>query len=284
MRRLSATVAVAALSLAVAVPSASAATETASHGPVTATFSYSQTRDYTFRNLELKIVRNGVVALDAPIASADCQYGCVPAGTPLGRETSSVRVSDLDGDGEPEVIVDVFTGGAHCCFLAQVYSLQPGPARDLVPTYSRTERNFADPGYALDDLNGDGVPEFASADGRFAYAISSFAGSGFPLQVLRFHNGGFSDVTRDFPALIRADSRYWWRVYRKHARKSPPDNDPGLGALAAWAGDEYLLGNGRRVQREIKAALRRGWLDGLFGSGRRTVRNLNALLTQAGYR
>jgi len=38
------------------------------------------------------------------------------------------------------------------------------------------------------------------------------------------------------------------------------------------------------VQRELKRALRRGWLDGYFGSGRRGVRNLNTLLREVGYR
>lgn len=271
--------------LLVGAPAASAASETSTSGPVTATFSYKQgsADDLLYRDLKLKIVRNGVVALDAPILSGDCEYGCWPAGPALeGRP--SVHVRDLDADGEPEVIVDMFTGGAHCCLLTQVFALQKGPASDLAPSYSRVEHNFLDPGYSFDDLDGDGVPEFVSADGRFAYAISSFAGSGFPVQVWRFGRGGFSDVTREFPALIREESNRQWRVYRSYRRLKPPGNDPALGALAAWAGDEYLLGHGRRVQRELKRALRSGRLDGFFGSGKRTLRNLNRLLAQTGYR
>ena len=283
-RHLTALVAAAAL-LVTGAPAASAASETSTSGPVTATFSYKQgdEDDLLYRDLRLKIVRGGVVALDAPIVSADCQYGCWLAGPTLeGR--SSVHVRDLDADGEPEVIVDLFTGGAHCCLVAQVYALQRGPASDLAPSYSRIEHNFLDPGYSWDDLDGDGVAEFVSADGRFAYAVSSFAGSGFPVQVWRYEDGRFTDVTREFPALVREDSDRQWRVYRTYRRLEPPGNDPALGALAAWAGDEYLLGHGRRVQRELRRALRSGLLDGFFGSGKRTVRNLNRLLAQAGYR
>ena len=283
-RHLTALAAAAAL-LLVGAPAASAASETATSGPVTATFSYKQggPDDLLYRDLKLKIVRNGIVAVDGPIVSADCEYGCWPAG-PAIEGRPSVFVRDLDADGEPEVIVDMFTGGAHCCLLTQVFSLQKGAASDLAPSYSRVEHNFLDTGYSFDDLDQDGVAEFVSADGRFAYAISSFAGSGFPVQVWRFRDGAFADVTREYPALIREDSDRQWRTYRKYRRAKPPGNDPALGALAAWAGDEYLLGHGRRVQRELKRALRSGRLDGFFGSGRRTLRSLNTLLSQAGYR
>jgi hypothetical protein len=273
----------AAAALLIAVPAASAATETASDGPVSVSFSYQKKNDYIFKDLHLKIVRGGAVGLDQAVTSPDCHDQCSPAGAAFDRD-SSIQVRDLDGDGEPEVIVDLYTGGAHCCFTTQVYSLiSAGPA-GLAPTYAVKEHNFFDPGYTLDDLNGDGTPEFRSEDGRFAYAISSYAGSGMPVQVLRWQGGDLVDVTAEFPALIKADSKHWWRQYRKYAGRKPPNNDPGLGGLAAWAADEYRLGHGKRVQRELKAALRRGWLDGVFGSGKRTVRNLNSLLSDAGYR
>jgi hypothetical protein len=228
-------------------------------------------------------VRNGAVAVDQAVVSPDCSDICTPAGAAFDRD-SSLQVRDLDGDGEPEVILDLYTGGAHCCFTSQIYSLISAGPGGVAPTYAMKEHNFFDPGYTLTDLNGDGIPEFKSADGRFAYAISSYAGSGMPLQILRWQGGDLQDVTGEFPALIQRDSKHWWRAYRKYAGRKPPNNDFGLGALAAWSADEYRLGHGDRVQRELKAALRRGWLDGVFGSGRHTVRTLNALLSDAGYR
>lgn len=280
-RAVALTIAVAAL--AVWAPSAGAATETVTNGPVTASFSYTKTDDLTYENLRLKIVRNGIVGLDAPLASQACEFGCWP-GSVLFEDGKSIKVIDLDGDGEPEVVLDLYTGGAHCCVVTEVYALQGPPATTIVPSYGRVEHNFLDPGYRLTDLNGDGVPELKSADGRFNYALSSYVGSGVPVQIWRFQHGDLEDVTGEFPALIRSDSKHWWKVYRRNIRRRPPNNDPGLGALAAWAGDEYRLGHGAKVQRELKLALRRGWLDGPFGSGRRVVRNLNSLLHQTGYR
>jgi hypothetical protein len=271
--------AVAAASLC-AVPGASAATETAGAGPVTATLSYDKSDDYKYEHLHVKIARDGAVAIDEDVKSPECTNLCWPANAPAGK-SPSIEVRDLDAGGEPEVLLHLYTGGAHCCSIAQVYSLTPGgPA----PGYTKQEHNFLDPGYTVKDLNGDGTPEFSSADGRFAYAISSYAGTGMPVQILRFENGDFADVTGEFPKLIKADSKHYWKQYRRYIRKSPPGNDPGLGGLAAWAADEYRLGHGKRVERELRTALKRGWLDGPAGSGKRAVRSLHTLLDQAGYR
>jgi hypothetical protein len=102
MRRHLTVLVAAAAVLATAAPAASAATETetASSGPVTATFTYRKARDFTFSDLALKIERNGVVAVDGPIDSAVCEGFCAPGGAFFGEEPS-VKVADLDGDGEP---------------------------------------------------------------------------------------------------------------------------------------------------------------------------------------
>jgi hypothetical protein len=259
---------------------AGAATENASSGQVSATLSYSHnTRDNTYGDLKIVIQRGGAVAFDQPITSEDCAYGCTAVAALAGHGSKSVNVTDLDGDGEPEILVDLFTGGAHCCLITEIFSFDGAAA-----TYRRLEHNFADPGYTLKDLNGDGTPELRSADFRFAYSLASYAGSSLPPQIWRWRKGTLVDVTREFPDLIRAASKRHWKIYRRYIRNKDPLNDPGLGALAAWAGDEYLLGHGARVQRELRAALGRGWLNGGFTRGRGTIRALNKLLAEAGYR
>jgi hypothetical protein len=248
---------------------------------VTATFTYDKTEDADFKNLRLRIERAGVVTLDQAVESVDCVNLCWP-GSGAGAD-KSVTVVDLDADGEPEVILDLYTGGAHCCVVAQVFSFVP-PVDGAAASYGKVERNFADPSYRLKARGRDGFAEFRTVDPRFLYSLASYAGSSAPVQILRFRAGAFVDVTREYPSLIRADSKRHWRLYRKYIRRTTPENDPALGALAAWAGDEYLLGHGARVQRELRAALRRNWLDGAFTSGRATIRTLNRLLRDAGYR
>jgi hypothetical protein len=266
--------------LAVAPAQASAATETAASGPVTATFTYSQNEETTYGDLHLVIQRAGVKVLDEPVQSVYCSDFCWPG---AGNNDKAVRVADLDADGEPEVVLDLYTGGAHCCLVAQVLAYQP-PAGGAPATYAKIEQNFADPAYTLVTRGPADFAEFRSVDWRFLYSLASYAGSSAPIQVWHFAGGHFVDVTRAFPARIRADSKRHFKRWRKYAKRTSPYNDPALGALAAWAGDEYLLGNGAKVQRELRTALKRGWLNGGFTRGRGTIRALNKLLKDAGYR
>ena len=39
--------------------------------------------------------------------------------------TEFLNVMDLNGDGEPEILLDLFTGGAHCCSYSRIYQFDP---------------------------------------------------------------------------------------------------------------------------------------------------------------
>ena len=220
--------------LAVAAAPAQAVTETATSGAVTATFTYSKKaiKDAPFggryRNLRLKVARAGVLAYDRKVRVPDCaEPYCIPA----GYKESSVRATDLNGDGEPEVLLDVYTGGAHCCIWSLVLAWNGSAYR------SRTQ-DWLDVGYKLTDTDKDGKQEFVSADARFAYEFASFAGSGFPVSILNFDPAqGFVDVTGTFPDAIRHDRDQWWKSYLKQRKHGET-----LGVLAAWAADEARLG------------------------------------------
>ena len=56
-------------------------------------------------------------------------------------------------------MLDLYTGGAHCCSVEQVFTFDPGTM-----TYAETERNFGDPGTRIEDLKHDGHFEFVTAD------------------------------------------------------------------------------------------------------------------------
>jgi opacity protein-like surface antigen len=144
-------------------------TESATDGAVTARLSYvrSPTRfEDRFTKLSLTIERGGHTLFSGSLAPL------VPANA-VFRQGKSVSVQDLDGDGEPEVLVYGYTNGAHCCELAQTYRLAPGGT-----SYTETTRNFGDPGFRLSDLDHDGRPEFISGDDRFAYTFTAYAFSG----------------------------------------------------------------------------------------------------------
>jgi hypothetical protein len=228
--------------------------ETASNGDVSATFSYDQPEKYEWANMRLSIARAGQVVYDEPVVAKDCEEPyCAPGGA--GR-TRSVRVQDLDGGGSLEVVLDLFTGGAHCCHVTQVFADSGGGVR------MRAERNFGDPGYRLEDLDDDGATEFVGADFRFDYQFSAFAFSGAPIRIYAWHSGTFRHVTDDYPAQIRADAALWMRRYRKASQRDEPQ-----GVLAAWAADEYRLGRRRTALRFIRKEIRSGKLRDMPGRG-----------------
>jgi hypothetical protein len=264
--------AVAAVALA-APASAAAQTQSAQSGPVSATFTFSgKFPDY--KRLDLTIARAGVVVYDAAVTSKSCADQCSPAASE--KNDSSVHVRDLDASGEPEVLLDLYTGGAHCCWVEQIFSFEQATG-----TYLKTEHNFGNPGFTIKDLKGDGQSEFITADNAFAYAFTDYAASGMPIQILRFAAGHLVNVTRSYPRLIRADARRYLRAFKHHL-------SDGVGLIAAWAADEYMLGHGRLVRRTLATEQREGNLRSALGSsvstGRQFVRALNRFLRKHGYR
>jgi hypothetical protein len=224
---------------------AQATTVSAGRGAVTASFKYHG-RAGSFSGLRLAITRAGAVAYDKAVSSRYCDSECWPSqgsGSPL-------HVLDLNHDGTLEVVLDLYTGGAHCCTLEQVFV--PAGA-----TYRPVEHEFGAPGAVLEDLLHDGRREFVSADDAFAYAFTDYADSGLPLEILAFARGHFSDVTRHFPALISRDAARWLRRYRRNLTN-------GEGYIAAWTADEYLLGRGAAVRSKLDAERRAGHITRSF--------------------
>ncbi len=79
---------------------------------------------------------------------------------------------DINGDGNPDIIVESYTGGAHCCFVTQVYSLGEEPILILKTPESNMIGEF-------EDIDDDGIYEFITADDSFAYEYCPFVSSPF---------------------------------------------------------------------------------------------------------
>jgi hypothetical protein len=247
-------------------------TRTASSGSTVATLSWTANHSTTglpYSNLRLDIRRGGSDLFDDPVHGLLCGTGCWPA---LGVRSAPVVVSDIEGDGAPDVIVSLYSGGAHCCYVTQIYRYDPG-----TQTYSVAQRDFGDPGSILERIGG--AFRFRSADDRFAYRFAAFAFSGLPVQIWRFTGGRFVDVTRHYPGRIAADAAVWWSAFEKNAAQHFGD-----GFIAAWAADEDLLGRGALVSRTLAAQNRAGRLrnTGVPG-GTAFVGALERFLAHAGY-
>jgi hypothetical protein len=262
-------------------PAAGAAvrTEDVSLGPVAARVSYTRNAPYGHWNLRLTISRNSVpIVSNAPV-TPPCSKGCdTEPGVDHAGQSRSIAVLDLDHNAEPEVIVNVWSGGfPHCCLWAYVYRYVANESR-----YELAMHNFAAFGYRLHDPNHDGFVDFVASDYHFAYVFTDFASSRFPIQIWAYREGRFSDETRLFRKLIKRDARDHMHEYKRDRGRGDV-----RGLLAAYVADRCLLDRCRAGLRFVKRELRRhdvrkyeypGW-----PRGRGYLRTLRRFLRRNGY-
>jgi hypothetical protein len=213
----------------------------------------------------LTISRNGTVAFDRAIPKVVCD-GCVLQGA------DDVQVKDLDGDGDPEVIVTAFTGGMHCCSVMGVYGFQAATG------YDELVQDWRSAGYELKDLDRDGRPEIVSLDVRFEDRFTAHVVSFPPPAVFRYlHQDGrpvLADMTRGFPRVIKANAAEAKRNFKRFGRRNPD----GAGVVSAYVADQYLLGHGATGLRELDRQIARGAVKKSFR------RRLLTVLHKFGYR
>jgi len=247
-------------------------TRTARSGKVRAQLSFREV-EQVYTDVLLRIRRAGKLVFEgAPAGCPGCEQR--PA------SPTPVTVRDLDGDHEPEVLVDLYSGGAHCCTYTLVYGYE---AKRKV--YRKLFHSWGNTGYSLRDLDRDERPELVSADDRFAYAFTAYAYSIDPIQVWSYRAGKLADVTRRFPAVVRRDAARLWRGYLK-ARKEKGADVRGL--LAAYLAEQVLLGEGAGAWERLQEALTREELAppagaGVGPTGRAYLKALRAFLVKNGY-
>jgi hypothetical protein len=120
--------------------------------------------------------------------------------------------ADIDGDGSADLVVTSWSGGAHCCYSTQVYSVGAEVRRIL-----SLDTGHCGPG-EFADLDGDGWLEFTTCDDQWAYAYCSFADSPFPRVVYAYDpvRGDYAPATpryairfRDELALSLGGAQTW---------------------------------------------------------------------------
>jgi hypothetical protein len=256
-------------------------TESAQLDSVRATLTYDYDPDASdfekiYTDLHLVIERDAAVAYDRPVAPPCPGCSTVP-GSGGAANSSSVRVADLDRNGEPVVMLDLGSGGAHCCSYTFFF-------RWSGSGYVTTRHDWGNPGYRFADLGHDGIPEFVTRDDRFNYAFSCYACSGTPLRILRMQHTRLVDVTRRFPSLLRHDAGGLWRAYRSALRR----RDDVSGLLPAYVAEESLLGHGKaawtRLRRAVaQPAFRRTVTDPRWKNRARYLAAVRAFLRRTGY-
>jgi hypothetical protein len=202
-------------------------------------------RNGFYDQLRLQVVRGGRTVVDSPLARLGCRE------CDMFRPVS-VRVRDLDG-GEPEVLVDLYTQGAHCCNV--MLALRYDPA---TKTYRPKLLFYGNFGYKLVDLDRDGKPELSAFDERFIYTFTAYVFSSAPPQISQYRQGRLVDVTRRFPAQIRRSAAQVGKEFL--TRKRPPKDVDLRTFVAVYVADQYLLGRPAEAKRALDYALAHGLL------------------------
>ena len=105
---------------------------------------------------------------------------------------------DLTGDGVPNLLLEAYSGGAHCCFSYVLLSL--GDELEVL-----WEGFLADAGAVAVDLRGDGARQLMSADMSFAYTFCSFAETPAPAVVLALEPGGVRVANLEHPEVYERE-------------------------------------------------------------------------------
>lgn len=134
----------------------------------------------------------------------------------------------------PIVMIQSFTGGAHCCNVVTLAGYSHGKLKVI-------ELGMWD-GDQIElpkDISGDGVADFVMRDGSFLYAFSSYASSYSPPKILNVVSGKVADVSRR-PAFRKlfADAANEAREVCRYAESSDQRNGacPTYVAAAARIG------------------------------------------------
>ena len=107
--------------------------------------------------------------------------------------------SDVTGEGDPDLVIHTYSGGAHCCFSTIVYNLGATQSKVLETPQSNCDASFA-------QLDGDPALEITTCDDIFAYQYCCYAGSPMVKVILDYDPaGGYLPASPQFAQLYAQD-------------------------------------------------------------------------------
>jgi hypothetical protein len=267
----------------IAVAALAPVSVTVSSGPVTATLTaIGAASENTFTDatgIRLRIARADAPAFDGPLRP--CRFGCAPE-DPSGGRFVELKLADLDGDGEAEVLVDRSDGFTPCCTLETAIMRRDA----FTGRYTELDRHWGED-YRVTHLGPGPAAQLVTGDLRFYERFAPrIAGFQLPVKILQLQARGLVDVTRRHPAVVRRDTRSLGRLMRTteaiaDGRRSGDRVIARVALrpqLAAYVAEERLLGRravgDRRLAREVRrhrvsASFRRALLRFLRRTGYR---------------
>lgn len=128
-----------------------------------------------------------------------------------GIDVLSVTGKDVNGDGQPDAVLEGYSGGAHCCWTYSIVSLGRKPG--LIRAFENRDDAL------FEDLKGNGRIEILVQDGTFdEFDRLAHPFSPFPLLILRLEGDRFKDVGAEFRSTYDKEIRKW-----RHEIKAPSE-------------------------------------------------------------
>lgn len=204
--------------------------------------------------LNFKVIRRGEVVLDAPIPET------LP-GELISVDFAKSRILDissldLDGDKEPEVILDFKNGN----YYSLIYHYKP-----FGKEYAVLPKNWGEWGYDLQEIGEDGAPRFVGYDPRFAEVFDVRSQLQLPIQIWEYRYGELRNVTVNYPEIVESHLDRIWSEVEQLRRL----NRNIRGGLAAYLANQYSLNRGESGWRRVRSVYQGADADEFFADLRR---------------
>jgi len=131
----------------------------------------------------------------------------------------------------PYIIVQTYSGGAHCCTSFYIYTWLDGK---FVET-SIEDLNSG--GGIFQDLKGNNTVQFVTNDNSFLYTFSSYAGSYPPSLIYDLKKGQLIENTRNYPEYLRETANNMLSAFKEGKENGYEMN----GVLAGYVAQKILL-------------------------------------------
>ncbi len=137
----------------------------------------------------------------------------------------------------PQVVITAYSGGAHCCTQTWVLS-----KADKAADWGLVDLGARDgDGFALEDVDGDGVWEMIASDDAFLYSFDSYANSYAPVVYWQMSGDRLVDISTTMPVRGELERDL---AYIEFDAKTDPERWKSNGFLAAWVASKIRLGQG----------------------------------------
>jgi len=163
------------------------------------------------------------------------------------ERVESISEASLSSDGKKTILIDVYSGGAHCCNTLYACKIKYDKLVFTDTLY------LADSYFDVEDIDKDGKEEILANDMMFAYAFTNFAETRAPYVVYTIENDKFKNISKKFPKIFRAQIDEWMQdlqVFIDSSYQCAPEGDDGFNSdagsvktlLAAITANYYTIG------------------------------------------